>query len=150
MRTTLITILVLLLHTISLSQDSIVVKNIRETKPFFSLVDINGFGVGYSIHKNIDIHATTMLMWSGANVKVYLSEKNSAPFVGLGAGKLFGGFGGNGDNNNWTVALAGWQYHPFPSKGVFFAVMYQYAILNENSRAKLPSMFSFNIGIRLL
>ncbi len=150
MKIFLVIIFCVAIHSTLFSQDTSVVKgNIRQSKPFFPLLDVNGFGLGYSIHKNIDIQATTMVFTSGANIKVYLSDNNSAPFIGLGIGNIIQGLAGTGESNDWSVAFVGWQYHPFATRGLFIAAIYQYALHNGNKKADYPTMLSFNFGVRL-
>ncbi len=145
------TCLILLITTFAVSQDSAeVTLNARQVKPFYFLLDVNGLGFGYSVHRNVDIQATSLLFTSSANLKVYLTNNNSAPFVGLGVGQVFQSLGGSGEGNDWSVAYFGWQIQPFSNRGLFFAAMYQYPLRNRNKKSDYPPMFSFNLGIHFI
>ncbi len=144
--------LLMVVAGIAAGQDSSAIAqpyDIRTGRPFFLLLDAGGIGAGYSIHSLIDLQATTMLFASSVGVKVYLTSERSAPFIGLSTGHVYQGFGGNGEANDWVAAAAGWHYHPFRTRGIFIAVMYQYILYEENKRSEIPPMFSFNLGIRI-
>lgn len=121
----------------------------RESVPFYLHVDMSGPGMGIAIHRCADVQVSTLLFTSSTTLKIYLSEESSAPFVGLGSGRILQGFGGTGESNEWIIALAGWQWQPFPDRGLFAAGMVHYPLSSKNSKAILPTRFSLNVGIRL-
>lgn len=122
---------------------------LRETVPFYLHVDMSGPGMGFAIHRYADVQVSTLLFTSSTTLKIYLSEGSSAPFIGLGSGRILQGFAGTGESNEWVIALAGWQWQPFPDRGLFAAGMVHYPLSSKNSKAILPTRFSLNVGIRL-
>lgn len=122
---------------------------LRETVPFYVHVDMTGPGMGFAIHRYADVQVSTLLFTSSTTLKIYLSEESSAPFVGLGSGRILQGFAGTGESNEWIIALAGWQWQPFTDRGLFAAGMVHYPLSSRNDKAILPTRFTLNVGIRL-
>jgi hypothetical protein len=120
----------------------------RSKRPFFVYAGPDGLGVGGTIFGYVDVQAGSYIFVNSGKIKVYLLGKNSSPFIGIGIGDQYQGFGGNGESNDWTVVFAGWQFTPFNDRG-FFEFSLQWPTYERNSKAFQPTRFSFSVGARI-
>lgn len=125
---------------------------IRIEKPLFFVGGLEGIGIGTTYFGIVEIQASFMILATeNAKLKIFLFQKNSSPFMGIGIGREYKGLGGNGESNDWTVIFIGWQFFPFKSKNDrgFWEFSLQRPLYESNSKAFLPTIISFLGGIRI-
>jgi hypothetical protein len=137
----IILITVICLPTLLIAQSSLY----RSQSPFSAKIGLEGIGLDVTIGNRLGFDVTSFLVYHSFKARVYILEKNGSPFIGLGVGKYNGGFGG-GQENQWTVVLAGWEhdYEVF-----LIQLMVQQPIYKKYDYAYSPFIFNINLGMRI-